>query len=921
MSCEHDCDRPPIFPKNINNRPGLARYKYRIGTYTSMREHMLGQLVKRPGLTGWTHLRSDEPGIALLEGAATIGDILTFYQQFYGNETKLGTAEWSQSVRDLIRLTGYRPGPGLGGAALFALQVDGLLPVVVPAGFPFEAQLETQDAPSKFESTEAVEAYPAFNSFHLYRPRLGPQPIKKGAKSLDIARFGTARDLATRSEPDLKEGDRVIILSGLLDPQEILVVASVEVHLDRVTIHFDGALRQNHPAEVRAFKIGRTFRHFGADSAREFTTFHESPPSVSVHKTKFKRRTLDDNEGSADFYSRLGRRRMPLDQEVDDLAVGARVICVGHISGPIAADFVLVRRINKIIARDVTWANTTAPVTTLLLNAPLRIKIKASPSALTGTIVAGLNIITPPALASNLGNTNAILFDASGVLNALDLASPSVPDPQRQDIRRLRIYETLGPRMLLHAPPKQRSGRISDGRVTYFGTRAEAEALAGRRLQFKGKTETPQEITVAGAQPELEAKPKGPAGDHRMWPLALSSLPEAGPEGFSENNPAVTIYGNLVDATEGESQPETVLGSGDARTILQTFALPKAPLTFLPDAARTPPYRAELEIRVAGRLWLPVNTFFDQPDDAKIYVIRQDEEGNDFVQFGNGTNGATLPSGQNNVVATYRTGSGAWGELSFEAEAKAKGKIKSVTGVLMPGPATGGAAPEMMDTARLAAPERMQGLGRLVGLTNYEAEALALPGVLKSGVTFGATGTSPVIDITVLTEDESDAAVSAVEAALRHADRCRGPARYSINVISGKRRYVAIELWAGYDPAFRSADIDTAIRHTLGALPLLPDGALPEEGLFSLDRRQFGQDVHISQIIATVQQIEGVVWVKPIVFRRLAATREDPADIPLPRTPRLLARLGARPREVLALSAHHLTVQSISVTTDEECPQ
>ena len=152
MSCEHDCDRPPLFPAEIWNRPGLSRFGYRIGDYATMRAHMLDRLVKAPALAGWTHLGPDEPGIALLEGTALVGDILTFYQELYGNETKLPTADWQESVFDLVRLTGYRPAPGLGGVTVFALEVDAR--VVVPAGFAFQAKLEGFDKPSIFE-TEA----------------------------------------------------------------------------------------------------------------------------------------------------------------------------------------------------------------------------------------------------------------------------------------------------------------------------------------------------------------------------------------------------------------------------------------------------------------------------------------------------------------------------------------------------------------------------------------------------------------------------------------------------------------------------------------------------------------------------------------------------------------------------------------------
>ena len=48
-------------------------------------------------LASWTHRTADDPGIALLEGAAILGDILTFYQQHYANEAFLRTAAWRTS--------------------------------------------------------------------------------------------------------------------------------------------------------------------------------------------------------------------------------------------------------------------------------------------------------------------------------------------------------------------------------------------------------------------------------------------------------------------------------------------------------------------------------------------------------------------------------------------------------------------------------------------------------------------------------------------------------------------------------------------------------------------------------------------------------------------------------------------------------
>ena len=322
---------------------------------------------------------------------------------------------------------------------------------------------------------------------------------------------------------------------------------------------------------------------------------------------------------------------------------------------------------------------------------------------------------------------------------------------------------------------------------------------------------------------------------------------------------------------------------------------------------------------MAGRLWQRVDTFFGQAADAEVYVVRADGAGGHVVQFGDGLSGARLTSGRNNVMAAWRVGSGAMGDLAEDESPKAKDRLKPLSKVMMPGPVTGGAAPESMGGAREAAPGRMQSLGRLVGLADYEAEALAVPGVVKAGAVFAAEAQRPAIALTVLTEDESPEAVAAVEAAMRHADRCRGPARHPLEVVGGRRRYVHLSLLLGYDPAFRTADLDAAVTAALGALPQA-DGIPPDTGLFALPQQRFGQDIHISQAIAAVQSVAGVVWVKPDAFGKLPATSDDPAELSVPARPGIAARLTVLPSEVLALSELHLTLSVSTVTSDKECP-
>ena len=136
------CTRPPVFPARPDNRPALPRIGYRIGSYSDFREHLMRRLDATPALAHWTHREPDDPGIALLECAAVLGDILTFYQELYANEVYLRTAAWRSSVAELVRLVGYRLAPGLGGSATFAVEVRPGAPVTVPAGFALKVELE-----------------------------------------------------------------------------------------------------------------------------------------------------------------------------------------------------------------------------------------------------------------------------------------------------------------------------------------------------------------------------------------------------------------------------------------------------------------------------------------------------------------------------------------------------------------------------------------------------------------------------------------------------------------------------------------------------------------------------------------------------------------------------------------------------------
>lgn len=893
MSCIHDCEIPAVFPVQIRNRPGLPEVKYRNGDYASYREHMLDRLDKSNLLSDWTHRGSDDPGIALLECAATVAEILSFYQNLYANETLIRTANWRESVSRLVQLSGYRMAPGVAGEATFALTLDGDAPVTVPAGFGFKVDIEGLDDAVIFETTDACMAYPAQNQFSLYGPRKGLQPVTTGLRSLELHAVEGAEDLASLLAVKVKPGDRLILLPNLSAfaagggsysgaPQarpEIAIVKSVEQVLNRRVIHFEGALAIPRDTVFDAYVIDRSFRHFGHNAPSRLGRLNESTGVMALESTNFVRQIYTDDSGDGAFYSTLPMLELPLDQEVDDIAVGSKLICHGETtfynSGG-TVPFTVVREVAGVRNDTLVWGGLSGSCAVVTMDARL---------------IANL----------------AINFETA-------------------DLRRLQIHEAVSPVLQLRAPSAWHDGAFpvadSGYEIHYYGLHRDAEQLVGRALMLEGEDGRLQTLKVL---PETTFNTAGrDLTQPWMWPLWLDQQPIFTREYFAETVPTgapaqVAVYGNLVYTNQGETQTTAVLGSGDSRKKFHTLALPKNPLTYQLLSEATPPQRPVIELYVDGVRWQPVDNFFNAAAKDRVYVVREDEEGNSYVQCGDGINGAVFPSGRNNLVVSYRKGVGARGEAA--GNAKATGKLKPLKNARMLGPAVGGADAETEESAREAAPARMQSLGRLVGLADYEAETLALPGVYKARADWVAPNGAPRIRLTVLTASGDSSAADKVRQSLQAANACRGAARHPLQVINGLRKFIALELRAGFDPQFRSEDVEADIVAALGAWGL--EGDAPDRrGLFGLAGRRFGEGAHVSQVLGAVQQLPAVVWVRVDAFDVLplgSPPATDASALAMPVSAAREARIDCQSAELLSLYRDHLRIQLSAEAQAEEC--
>ncbi len=339
---------------------------------------------------------------------------------------------------------------------------------------------------------------------------------------------------------------------------------------------------------------------------------------------------------------------------------------------------------------------------------------------------------------------------------------------------------------------------------------------------------------------------------------------------------SVRIAGNVVLASHGETVPDEVLGSGDGTVPNQRFTLRKPHLTHL--AARTPTgVLAALEVRVDGVRWTEVPSLYPAGPLDRVYVVRIDDDAFATVIFGDGVHGARLPTGQENVHARYRSGIGPAGDVDAHALSLLPQRPLGISTVDNPLASSGSSAPETLAEARTNAPLTVLTLDRVVSLSDYEDYARGFSGIAKARAVALPGAVTDLVHLTVAgaagAAVPEDPTIDLLRGAL---DTIRDPA---VTVLAHSfvpiRFRLGVEVLA--DPARVAADVRAAVGAAL-------------RDYYAADRREFGQPVTPSEVLAEAQRVEGVRAARIIELRvgqadpvvepilRAGEARWDPAD-------------------------------------------
>ncbi|HUR35919.1 MAG TPA: putative baseplate assembly protein [Vicinamibacterales bacterium] len=906
-----DCCADGVPHPHLHNAPGLPALDYTVSTYAGFLRRMLARLsreavedapdVLRHPLAALATREPDDPAIALLDSWAIVGHVLTFYQERIANEGFLRTATERRSVAELAALIGYRLNPGVAASAHLAFDVDDAIgapaSALVPRGIRVQSVPGQGELPQTFETSEAITARAAWNAL---RPRqLRPQELAvsggkllmlgisvglgEGADAVDVSGVHPldqslpmpASGSVSAAEVNavylagtntgLKAGDVVLLVgkqnaAGAKEQTLPRIVRAVEAQdaRDRTRVEFEGVQPRRLGYGVKLNQAARmSVQALGLDSSSANALANSTVSEQSLGA--FGAAQGWGLSSLVAYYYRtftLIDHRVKLPSAAPGLfALRARLGFFGHNAPALVPGTGSTGMQAQDLSSKSIWRSGDADcclervVTGISDNSWLVLELKKQLTAFRVTTTNEASLAE---------------FGLSGRTTGLVLDSGSDKDGKFV-VRQTTAHVQSERLVLAQVPIDAEIGRGTAEEFQLSLDRMVLKLRPGQRVAITGERDDLPGVVASEIATLQEVQHSG----------GFTTLFFASPGlRFRYVRTTVTLNANVVQATHGETVAE-VLGSGDGSRPYQRFTLKRPPLTYTAASSESG-ISSSLQLRVNGLLWEEADGLFPAGPTSERFVVQMANDGSVSVQFGDGEHGARLPTGAENVTATYRSGIGAAGMVGANRITLMTMRPLGIRGVGNPLPASGAADPEDADSARANAPLTVLAMGRIVSLRDAADFARAFAGIGKAHATALWRGGTQWVHLTVAAgvpaplDVEATTALPDYRIDLTSAlgrnlaaaiDSCREPSMH-VRLDSYQPIYFDLRAKVAIDDRFEWDAVETALRRAL-------------IGAFSFEARRFAQAVSLAEVVRVLHAVPGVVFVDIDTLRRFDQSAPD----------------------------------------------
>ena len=911
-------------PALLFNRPGLSAIAYRVGTHQTFRRSLQARLSngRWPVLRGLRTRDNDDFTIALLDAWAVTGDILTFYQERIANESYLRTATERLSILEQSRLLGYQLGPGLAAATHLAFTMEeapgvpelAAQPTMLAIGTKVQSIPGPDEQPHTFETIETIEARPAWNAFRAQLTETqtlawnmtelwlagANVTVTVGDLLLIVAPNGSGYDASIRRVTVVessREADRARVFLATISTSAGSVSASKPgVYVMRSTVSPFGHNAPLQPQYSSGVFQG-TFSEWALDGAELDSLLTLSSRNDKILDNSFVVIEQDDPDSGSRMWT-----------FATVTAVTHRSVARYGLAGngtrlSLSTGWTKNADSKLDLLRTMTVAAQSEEIA--LAERPLSYPVYGETLSLE-QLVEGLAPGRPLAVS---GKRQAIRIRHPRPAPFRGRKAPiGTPPPPPTLLLDEGESVTLSPGDVLRmtgGPSKKIGLEFVPMTPAEFGAALIEGVPPLLRLPLMDRDGLSGVLDISAADIELVAADVDDVSVSEIvfiddavetaiiYDRDRTTLQLATSLAHVYERTTVRINANVAAASHGESVKEP-LGSGDAAVPYQAFTLRQPPLTYV--GAETPSGSAStLKVYVNEVLWHEVPFFYGHGPTEHIYITRKDDEGRTTIRFGDGITGARLPTGPNNVRVEYRKGTGLGGLVQAGQLSLLMSRPLGLKGVVNPAAAQGAEDPESRDDARINAPLTVLTLARAVSLQDYEDFARTFSGIAKAQAVWVWDGRKRSIFLTVagpggevLAEDGS------VITKLKEALRAYGDPFVAFTVKT-------------YRQAFFRLEGTVTIHSDHVSETVMAEVTADLQRRYVFEARAFGQPVALSEAIAAIQSIAGVVAVDIDTFAR--------NDVPTPAIqPRLIADRPAMGADGLVPAAELLLLDPASLT-------